>query len=34
MPEMRLRYFDSRKSYSDYFKEAHAAGALEEARGD
>ena len=29
MPEMRPRYFDSRKSYSDYFKETHGAGALD-----
>ena len=29
MPEMRPPYFDSRKSYSDYFKETHAAGALD-----
>jgi len=29
MPEIRSRYFNSRKTYSDYFKEAHAAGALD-----
>jgi alkylhydroperoxidase/carboxymuconolactone decarboxylase family protein YurZ len=29
MPDFRPRYFDSRKAYSDYFKEAHAAGALD-----
>jgi alkylhydroperoxidase/carboxymuconolactone decarboxylase family protein YurZ len=29
MPEIRPRYFDSRKTYSDYFEEAHAAGALD-----
>jgi alkylhydroperoxidase/carboxymuconolactone decarboxylase family protein YurZ len=29
MPEIRPRYFDSRKTYYDYFKEAHAAGALD-----
>jgi alkylhydroperoxidase/carboxymuconolactone decarboxylase family protein YurZ len=29
MPERRPRYFDSRKSYADYFKEAHQAGALD-----
>src|SRR5438270_4147107 len=28
MPDLRGRYFDSRKSYSEYFKEAHTAGAL------
>lgn len=29
MPERRPRYFDSRQSYADYFKEVHAAGALD-----
>lgn len=29
MPERRRRYFDSRNSYADYFKEAHDAGALD-----
>jgi hypothetical protein len=29
MPEIRPRYFNSRKSYSAYFEEAHAAGALD-----
>jgi alkylhydroperoxidase/carboxymuconolactone decarboxylase family protein YurZ len=29
MAEFRRRYFNSRKSYDDYFKEAHAAGALD-----
>src|SRR4029077_20527752 len=29
MPEFRRRYFDSHKSYSDFFKETHAAGALD-----
>jgi alkylhydroperoxidase/carboxymuconolactone decarboxylase family protein YurZ len=29
MPELRRRYFDSRKSYADYFKETHAAGVLD-----
>ncbi len=29
MPSLRQRYFDSRKSYVEYFKETHAAGALD-----
>jgi alkylhydroperoxidase/carboxymuconolactone decarboxylase family protein YurZ len=29
MPELRPRYFHSRKSYTDYFKETHDAGALD-----
>ena len=29
MPEFRRRYFDSHKGYSDFFKETHAAGALD-----
>lgn len=29
MPEFRRRYSDSNKSYSDFYKEAHAAGALD-----
>jgi len=29
MPEFRRRYFGSRKSYSDFFQETHAAGALD-----
>ena len=29
MSDVRRRYFDSRKTYSEYFKEAHAAGALD-----
>ncbi len=29
MPVMRPRYFDLHKTYSDFFKEAHAAGALD-----
>ena len=29
MPELRRRYFDSHKSYADYFKETHATGALD-----
>ena len=29
MPDLRKRYFDSRKSYADYFKETHDAGALD-----
>ena len=29
MPELRRRYFNSRKSYADYFKEVHNAGALD-----
>jgi alkylhydroperoxidase/carboxymuconolactone decarboxylase family protein YurZ len=29
MPEIRQRYFDSRKSYAEYFKESHAPGALD-----
>jgi alkylhydroperoxidase/carboxymuconolactone decarboxylase family protein YurZ len=29
MPEFRRRYFDSRKSYAEYFKETHVAGALD-----
>jgi alkylhydroperoxidase/carboxymuconolactone decarboxylase family protein YurZ len=29
MSDIRRRYFDSRKSYAEYFKEAHAAGALD-----
>ena len=29
MSELRLRYFDARKSYADYFKETHTAGVLD-----
>ena len=29
MPEFRLRYFVSHKSYFDFFKETHAAGGLD-----
>ena len=29
MPDLRPRYFGSRKSYRDYFDETHAAGALD-----
>jgi alkylhydroperoxidase/carboxymuconolactone decarboxylase family protein YurZ len=29
MPEIRPRYFNSRKSYAEYFEETHAAGALD-----
>jgi hypothetical protein len=29
MPDVRRRYFDSRKTYADYFKETHAAGVLD-----
>jgi alkylhydroperoxidase/carboxymuconolactone decarboxylase family protein YurZ len=29
MPDLRRRYFDSRRSYSEYFKETHTAGALD-----
>jgi alkylhydroperoxidase/carboxymuconolactone decarboxylase family protein YurZ len=29
VPDFRRRYFDSRKSYRDFFKEAHAEGALD-----
>jgi alkylhydroperoxidase/carboxymuconolactone decarboxylase family protein YurZ len=29
MPDLRRRYFDSNKNYADYFKEAHAGGALD-----
>lgn len=29
MSEIRRRYLDARKSYSDYFKETHAAGVLD-----
>jgi alkylhydroperoxidase/carboxymuconolactone decarboxylase family protein YurZ len=29
MPELRRHYFDSNKSYTDYFSEAHGAGALD-----
>jgi alkylhydroperoxidase/carboxymuconolactone decarboxylase family protein YurZ len=29
MPDVRRRYFNSRESYVDYFKEAHAGGALD-----
>ena len=29
IPDLRRRYFDSRKSYAEYFKETHVAGALD-----
>ena len=29
MPDIRKRYFNSRKSCADYFKETHDAGALD-----
>jgi alkylhydroperoxidase/carboxymuconolactone decarboxylase family protein YurZ len=29
MPELRRRYFNSRKSYATYFEETHATGALD-----
>lgn len=29
MPDLRRRYFGSRKSYREYFDETHAAGALD-----
>jgi alkylhydroperoxidase/carboxymuconolactone decarboxylase family protein YurZ len=29
MPELRRRYFDSRKSYAENFRETHVAGALD-----
>jgi alkylhydroperoxidase/carboxymuconolactone decarboxylase family protein YurZ len=29
MPELRRRYFNSRKSYAAYFDETHATGALD-----
>ena len=29
MPDIRRRYFDANRSYVDYFKETHAAGALD-----
>jgi alkylhydroperoxidase/carboxymuconolactone decarboxylase family protein YurZ len=29
MSQIRKRYFNARKSYADYFKETHDAGALD-----
>lgn len=29
MPDIPRRYFNSYQSYADYFKETHAAGALD-----
>ncbi|MDQ6899027.1 MAG: hypothetical protein M3072_05885 [Candidatus Dormibacteraeota bacterium] len=29
MPELRRSYFNGSQSYTDYFKEAHADGALD-----